>query len=61
MEGYLNTMLSPKERTRDLLAKLTLEEKMAQIRGIMPFGYPGDKLFPWCGQLSDGYQQGRCL
>lgn len=47
MEGYLNTALSPEERARDLLAQLTLEEKMAQIRGIMPFGYPGDKSEQW--------------
>ena len=47
MEGYLNTALSPEERARDLLAQLTLEEKMAQIRGIMPFGYPGDRSEQW--------------
>ena len=31
MEKYLNTTLSPEERAKDLLGKLSLEEKMAQI------------------------------
>lgn len=31
MEKYLDTTLSPEERAKDLLSKLSLEEKMAQV------------------------------
>ncbi len=39
MEPYLDTKLSAKERAEDLLAKLSLDEKMAQIVGM--FATPG--------------------
>ena len=40
MEKYLDVTLSPKERAKDLLGKLSLEEKMAQINCF--FGDHGD-------------------
>ena len=40
MEKYLDTTLSPEERAKDLLSKLSLEEKMAQINCF--FGEHGD-------------------
>ncbi len=36
--GYRDTTKSPAERARKLLAELTLEEKMAQLTCIFPFG-----------------------
>ena len=33
-EKYLNSTLSPRERAEDLLSKMSLEEKMAQTRGV---------------------------
>ena len=35
MENYKNTALSPEERAKDLLGRLSLEEKMAQLTGIL--------------------------
>ena len=40
MEKYLDKTLSPEERAKDLLDKLSLEEKMAQINCC--FGEHGD-------------------
>lgn len=37
MESYLNQELSPKERAEDLLGKLSIEEKMAQVNCLFPF------------------------
>ena len=34
MEKYLDTNLSAKERASDLLCKMSLEEKMAQVAGV---------------------------
>lgn len=39
MEKYLNKDLSPKERAKDLLGKMSLEEKMVQVTGV--FAVPG--------------------
>lgn len=36
MEKYLNTELSPEERAKDLLAKMSLDEKMGQVNCIFP-------------------------
>ena len=36
--GYRDTTKSPAERARELLEELTLEEKMAQLTCIFPFG-----------------------
>ena len=47
MEKYLNPQLSPAERAEDLLTRLSLEEKLAQIRGVLPFPFPGDKSGEW--------------
>ncbi len=38
MENYLNVSLSPEDRAAALLADLSLEEKLAQVNGIFPFG-----------------------
>ena len=38
MEKYLNSVLSPKERAEDLLRKMSLEEKMAQVNCLFPWG-----------------------
>lgn len=37
MEKYLNPALSPVERADDLLGKLSLDEKMAQVNCLFPF------------------------
>ncbi|MCR5545350.1 MAG: glycoside hydrolase family 3 C-terminal domain-containing protein [Lachnospiraceae bacterium] len=42
MDKYLNKELSPKERAADLLSKLDLEEKMAQV--VCVFAEPADML-----------------
>ena len=34
MEKYLNPALSPDERAKDLLGKMSLDEKMAQVCGM---------------------------
>ncbi len=57
MDRYLDTALTPAERAKDLLSKMSLSEKMAQIRGIFPFGVPGDGTDDWVpgrgiGQIS---------
>ena len=39
MEKYLNPALSPVERAEDLLAKMSLEEKMGQVVGYFPKGF----------------------
>ena len=57
MDRYLDTSLTPADRAKDLLAKMSLHEKMAQIRGIFPFGVPGDGTDDWVpgrgiGQIS---------
>ena len=39
MEKYLNPALSPVERAEDLLAKMSLEEKMGQVVGFFPKGF----------------------
>ena len=39
MERYMDTKLSPEERAKDLLEKLSLDEKMAQVTGV--FAVPG--------------------
>lgn len=36
MEKYLNTELQPKERALDLLSKMSLDEKMAQVNCLFP-------------------------
>lgn len=38
MERYMDVNLSPQERAKDLLARLSLDEKMAQLNGVFPFG-----------------------
>lgn len=49
MERYKNSSLSPKERTDDLISKMTLEEKVSQLLCIMIVGEPSDTLsrFPY--------------
>ncbi len=36
MDNYKNKELSAKDRAKDLLSKMTLDEKVAQLRGILP-------------------------
>lgn len=38
MEKYLNPELTPGERADDLLSKMSLDEKMAQVNCLFPFG-----------------------
>ena len=38
MEKYLNPACSPEERAEDLLAKMSLKEKMGQVVGFWPKG-----------------------
>lgn len=38
MEKYLDQSLSARERAEDLLSKMSLEEKMGQVRCLFPFG-----------------------
>ena len=57
MDRYKDTSFTPAERAADLLGKMSLHEKMAQIRGIFPFGVPGDGTDDWVpgrgiGQIS---------
>ena len=42
MDKYMNPSLTPEERAQDLLGKMSLEEKMAQIRGVFPFHFEGE-------------------
>lgn len=37
MEKYLNPSLEPKERAKDLLGKMNLDEKMGQVNCLFPF------------------------
>lgn len=37
MKNYENPSLSPEERARDLLAELSIDEKMAQVNSVFPF------------------------
>lgn len=37
MEKYLDSSLSARERAKDLLGRMSLDEKMGQITGFMPF------------------------
>ncbi|MFR6278925.1 MAG: hypothetical protein ACLULM_08720, partial [Acutalibacter sp.] len=39
---YLDTSRSPEQRAPALLEELSLPEKMAQVRGIFPFGAYGE-------------------
>ena len=39
---YLDTSRSPEQRAQALLEELSLPEKMAQVRGIFPFGAYGE-------------------
>ena len=45
---YLDSNKTPQERAAALLAELSLDEKMAQVNCIFPFGetYTADLLFP---------------
>ena len=57
MEAYMDRDLAPEQRAQDLLSKLSLPEKMAQIRGVFAMGYPGDDSPEWIrgrgiGQIS---------
>ena len=38
MERYMDAALSPQERAEDLLEKMSLEEKMAQVNCLFPWG-----------------------
>ena len=38
MEKYLDKTLSPKARAADLLEKMSIEEKMAQVNCLFPWG-----------------------
>lgn len=51
MEKYLDTALTPEERAEDLLSKMSLEEKMAQVVGCYP-RFVGD------ADCLKGYPQG---
>ena len=42
MEKYQNPELTPQERACDLLGKMSLDEKMAQVNCLFPFGDNGD-------------------
>ena len=37
MEKYLDSSLPARERAKDLLGRMSLDEKMGQITGFMPF------------------------
>ena len=43
MEKYLDTNLTPEERAKDLLAKMSLEEKMAQTQSMFPGVRPRER------------------
>lgn len=43
-EKYLDPSLSPEERAKDLLAKMSLDEKMAQVNCLFPFGDNEERL-----------------
>jgi beta-glucosidase len=48
MERYLDTTLSPKERAKDLLSKLSLEEKMAQTNCVLVPNGKEEKVKKYC-------------
>lgn len=56
MEIYRDSSRTPEERAEDLLAKMTLEEKLAQMTGYNPAGWSSDDLekdFPYgAGQVA---------
>ena len=59
MDRYKDASLTPRERAEDLIAKMSLSEKMAQVRGIFPFGIPGDGTDEWIA--GRGIGQVSCL
>lgn len=44
MEKYLDAALTPQERAEDLLGKMSIEEKMAQVNCLFPLGDQWDAL-----------------
>lgn len=44
MDKYLNTLISPEERAKDLLEKMNLEEKMGQVNCLFPLGCNQEQL-----------------
>ncbi len=55
--GYRDTTKSPAERARELLAELTLEEKMAQLTCIFPFGDSFDDMKQQAKEIPYGIGQ----
>lgn len=53
MNDWQNATLSPKARAKDLLTRMSLEEKMGQVVGWMPGAFDGDY-----GELADHYPHG---
>ena len=54
MERYLDTTLSPAERAQDLLGRMSLEEKMAQVQCVL---VPPDRVEKAKTYLTDGIGQ----
>ena len=48
MEKYLNTNLSAEERASDLLNKMSLEERMAQVNCVLLPGGKEDNISEYC-------------
>ncbi len=48
MEKYLNTNLSAEERASDLLSKMSLEERMAQVNCVLLPGGKEDNISEYC-------------
>ena len=64
MEKYLDATLSPEERAQDLLSKLSLKEKLAQVVGT--YAFPESMLPPgtmerMAGAFANGVGQFSCL
>ena len=55
--GYRDTTKSPAERARELLKELTLEEKMAQLTCIFPFGDSFDDMEQQAEEMPYGIGQ----
>ncbi|HYF20517.1 MAG TPA: glycoside hydrolase family 3 N-terminal domain-containing protein, partial [Ramlibacter sp.] len=61
LPAYRDARLDPAERTRDLLARMTLREKVAQLRAIWLKPQPGGRYQVWDRMVEQGTDPGVLL